>query len=121
MNLEELAGLGKVTKELEPYQGLKVIMHSLSAGEEQKVNEHVATFPNDIVARAKALQIETLAHTIESINGKPFNEVKELRELLSNLQGMVLDQLYSAYLSIEKESADSLDKLKKNLEPSKAV
>lgn len=119
MNIEELAGLGKVSKELEPLEGVKVVMHTLTAGEEQKMNEHVASFPNDIFARSKALQIETLVNSIESINGKLFSDNKELRAFLTNLQSYVLDHLYTAYISIEKESAESLDKLKKNLEISK--
>lgn len=121
MNLEDLAGLGKVSKEIEPLEGVKVVMHTLSAGEEQKMNEAIATFPNDVFARARALQIETLVNSIESINGKVFNDHKELRTFLQNLQSQVLDHFYMAFSSIEKESAETLDKLKKNLEISKIV
>lgn len=119
LSLEELAGLGKVSRDVEPLSGIKVRMHTLTAGEEQKVNEFIASFPNDLMARSKVLQIETLVHSIESINGKVFSDTKELRAFLSNLQGFVLDHLYSAYINIEKESAETIDKLKKDLEPSK--
>ena len=121
MNIEELAGLGKITKEVEPLEGVKVLLHSLTAGEEQKVHQVISAFPNDIIARAKPLQIETLVNSIESINGKLFRDSKELRDFLTNLQGSVLDHLYNAYISLEQESADTLDKLKKNSGVSTAV
>ena len=120
MNLEELCNLGKVNREVDVLEGVKVKFHTLTVGEEQKISEFLSTLPNDILARAKPLQVETLAYAIESINGKTFSDVKELRTYLGTLQGLVLDSFYMSYISMEKESIESVEKLKKNSAGSKA-
>ena len=115
MTIEELSGLGRVSKEIEIFKDLKCRMHTLTIKEEAEVNTAVAQYPNDIVVRAGVMQFETLCRAIENIAGRPFVEMKDLREYLSGLQRHILDYFWAAWTEhFDNESAKSVDALKKN-------
>ena len=118
MNAEDLAGFGKVAKEVEPLAGLKVTFHSLSVKEEEAINNALAGLPSDIIARSTGLQIETLCHSIEKLGGRAFTDIKELREYLQNLQRHTLSSLYECWSKeFDTESAKQVEDLKKTSAP----
>ena len=118
MNAEDLSGLGRVSKEVEPLTGLKVSFHSLSVGEEEKINIALAGLPADMIARSTGLQIETLAHSIEKIGGKAVTDIKELREYLRGLQRHTLSKLFECWSNeFDSDSAKQVDDLKKSSAP----
>ena len=122
MNAEELAGLGKVTKEVEPLTGLKVKMHSLTAREEEEIFAAIATMPDDTLVRTTCLQVETLARTIDSIGTKTYTDINELRTYLRNLQRHVLVMLWDSWMNdVEGDALKDISALKKNSEIRKAA
>ena len=117
MTPEELAGLGRIKAEIEVFKGLKVVFHSLSVKEEEEVNVAVSQCPQDLMARSAALQIETLCRAIESIGGKTFIDVKDLRKYIESLQRHVLSALWISWTSdFDSKSLKEIDDLKKNSE-----
>lgn len=118
MNAADLAGFAKIRKEVEPIPGLKVTLHSLSVSEEEEVNIALSGYPNDAMARATGIQIETLVRAIETLGGKTFSDPKELRDYLKGLQRHVLDRLFSSWnIEFDLESASQIENLKKNSAP----
>ena len=121
MTVEELAGLGKVTKEVEPFKGLKVKMHSLTAREEEEIFAAMSVLPDDPLVRTTSLQVETLARTIESIGSKTYTDVKELKAYLKGLQRQVLVTLWETWMKeVENDAEKDVQDLKKDSETQKA-
>jgi hypothetical protein len=115
MNIEELAGLGRIRKECEPFEGLKVMFHTLTLKEEKDVNVALSSYPQDILTRSIGIQIETLVRTIESIGEKTFTDLKELKEYLEGLQRHTISILWNAWSDeFDKESLKNVEDLKKN-------
>ena len=117
MSVEELAGLGKVTKEIEPLKGFKIKIHSLTVAEEEEIYKALSKLPDDPLVRTSNLQIETLSRAIESINNVAFYEVNELKNHLRKLQRHVLSTLWEAFIKeVEENSLKEIGDLKKNSE-----
>lgn len=115
MTLAELAGLGKVTKEIEPIKELKIKVHSLTVQEEEEIYKALASVPDDPLVKTSALQIETLARAIESINGEKFHEVKVLVDYLKSIQRHILTVIWHAWMTeVEDKSVSDIATLKKN-------
>ena len=115
MNALEFAGLGRIQKELEPITGLKVKYHSLTAKEEKEILHVLSQSLQDLGARSSVLVIETLVRAIESIGDRTFNDVKDLREYLENLQRPAISTLWDSFQKeIDQESNKKIDELKKN-------
>lgn len=122
MNCEELAGLGKVRKEVEPFEGLKIMMHSLSVSEEVEVNSALSNYPSDLMARSSGIQKETLVRAIESIGTRNYTDQKELRTYIDSLQRHTLGILWAAWTeNFDSESMKKIEDLKKNSAPLAAV
>jgi hypothetical protein len=115
MNAQELAGLGKIEKEVEAFQGLTVKFHSLTVKEEIALNAALSAAPQDLVSRSEVLQLETLINSIEKVGERVFSDPKELREYLIGLQRHVLAHLWDVWNShFDQESAKKIEELKKN-------
>lgn len=117
MNAEELAGLGKIVKEIEPFVGLKIKVHSLTAKEEEEVFMVMATLPNDPLIKTGALQVETLTRAIEMIGTKQYQNADDLRTYLKSLQRHVLVALWESWMTnVEEVALKQIGDLKKNSE-----
>lgn len=117
MNCEDLAGLGRVKKEIEPFTGLKVSFHSLTVKEEREINQAMAQVPQELLTRMTVLQIETLVRSIENIGGKTFTDPSALREYLENLQRHTLTILWDCWSkNFDQASLKDIEGLKKNSE-----
>ena len=122
MNLSDISGLGKITKEIEPLKDIKIIAHSLSVKEEEEIYEELSKCKDDALVKTTALQIETLSRSIESINGQKFFEVKVIREYLKGIQRHLLTGIWLTWVKeIEEPSLTTITDLKKNSEPPKAA
>jgi len=122
MTLAELAGLGKVTKEIEPLKDLKIKVHSLTVKEEEEIYASLSKVSDDALVKTSALQIETLARAIETINGEKFTDVKILSDYLKTIQRHVLSVIWQAWMKdIEEQSVQDLASLKKNSVTPKAA
>ena len=122
MTLEELAGLGRITKEVEPFKGLKVKLHSLTVKEEEEIYAELAKVPDDMLVKTSLLQVETLVRSIETINGEKFHQPTILRDYLKGLQRHTFGLIWQSWVKeIEEPSVLSVDDLKKNSEPQKAA
>ena len=118
MNLSELAGWGRIAKEIEPLKDLKLRVHSLTVKEEEEIYTVIAKVSDDALVKTSALQIETLARSIETINGEKFLDVEVLRNHLKSLQRHLLNVIWQSWVKeIEEPAINSINDSKKNSEP----
>ena len=117
MDLNELAGLGRISKEIEPIKNVKIKVHSLTVKEEEEIYSSLASVPDDALVKTSTLQIETLVRAIETINGEKFREIDVLKTYLKGLQRHVLSLIWQSWMKeIEDPSIKEIEALKKNSE-----
>jgi len=116
MELQELAGLGKIRKELTLFKNTKLVMHSLSVEEQEEVLKALAGSPDDLLYKTYRLQIETLVRAIEQLGNVKFFNIEEGRKVLMSLQKDFFKLLWDEYEKLESENKDTFETLKKNSE-----
>jgi len=121
MELQELAGLGRIKKEKTILKDMKLVMHTLSVEEQEDVLKTLASTPDDLLYKTYRLQIETLTRAIEQIGNVKFFSVDEGRKVLKSLQKDFLRLLWNEYENLEKENEEGFEALKKNSEQTSAV
>lgn len=114
MSLKSLASLGRVSKEVEINKELKVTLHTVSSGDQEKVLLQIPT-EGDGTAKYAAIQRATLVYATDSINDQKFDDTNraELQEFYSSIQYSLLAQIFEAYLSCLSEQNTILEDLKK--------
>ena len=101
---------------------LKIKVHSLTVKEEQEIYKALASIGDDALVKTAALQVETLARAIETINGEKFYELKAIKDFLQTLQRHTLTAIWLTWVKeIEEPSITTIDSLKKNSETAKVA
>lgn len=111
MDLNSLAQLGRVEKEVEITKDLKVKFHTLSVVEQQNIFPNVPETVTDD-ARISYIQVAILTQAIDAVNGEPVDKTK-LAEQLKNMQFRVLAELFDAYAALSQEQNTVIEELKK--------
>ena len=114
MDLKALSQLGRLEKEFEINDQLKVKLHTPSNGEQQSILLTATVESNDALLRYVRLQVSTLVYATTEINGQKY-PVNELQDFYSNLQHAVLNQIYDKYSELADEQGNTLESLKKKI------
>ena len=112
MNLNEIINIGRIESEFDITEGLKVKMHTLSGEEQAIVINRTADKALDAYGRKNSIDIEMLVASITEINGVEVTEATT-REFVNKIQATLQFKLLALYNSIELESRDKLEEIKK--------
>ena len=110
--LRSLIQLGRVEKEIEINEKLKVTVHTLSVLEQQKVMESLPISDMSEVAKFVHLQRLTLIQVTTKINGLDVT-IEEAKEFYDSLQYSVLAETFTRYSSLTDDQEKALEELKK--------
>jgi len=116
MELTSIMNLGRVSKTVEIVKGFTVTLHTPSYGEQLAIIKEVPKNLNDNpVLYYHQVQVESLAVVTEKINDKNYTSENrdELRDIFSNMQYNLLQEIYNAYLKLVDEQAKIIEELKK--------
>jgi hypothetical protein len=112
MDLNALAQLGKVEREIVLNDKLTVKVHTLSVAEQQRALASMPTGIEDDATKFSYFQEAMLVHATDTINGEVVDKVT-LAKFYKDLQYPLLTALFSQYLELSQEQGKVLDELKK--------
>lgn len=123
--LEEMAKIGKVTKEVTLSDSMKITLQSLEADDESKVFVYADEFEGEEFFQNYKREI--IVYSIKTINGKPVKNyedivdsvdreqekkrtIEKLRLVLKKWKKEVLDYVYEKYQEMVSESKEEMKK-----------
>lgn len=107
-----LAKLGRVEKEIEVTEGLKVKVHTLSLSEQQRALSRIPTSVENEISRLSFLQQSILSEATDEVNGEVISK-KDAEQLYSDLQFTLVSKIFTEYSLITEEQDKVLEELKK--------
>jgi len=110
--LRSLIQLGRVEKDIEVNDKLKVTVHTLSVLEQQGVMENLPVKDMSEVAKFVHLQKLTLTHATKKINDLEVT-TEEAKEFYDSLQYSVLAEIFTKYSMLSEDQEKALEELKK--------
>lgn len=114
MDLTSFKTLGRVSKEFEVVNGLKISMHTLAVLEQQNALAEIPTSPlgQDTALRTVILQQALLIYALDSINGEKIT-LQQAKEFIQGLQAPVFNEIYNCYDQLAQTQDSTLLELKK--------
>jgi hypothetical protein len=116
MELKSFSSLGRIEKEFEVLDGLKLSMHTLSVLQQQQTLAEIpaATLGTDQALRTFVLQQALLVYAIDSINGEKVT-LEQAKQFIQSLQAPVFNEIYNCYDLMAQEQDSTLVALKKKV------
>jgi hypothetical protein len=116
MDLQNFASLGRIQKEFDVINGLKVKMHTLSVLQQQSALSQLPTSPlgQDPALRAVVLQQALLIYALDELNGEKIT-LEDSTKFIQNLQAPIFNEIYNCYDVMAQEQDKTLVELKKKL------
>lgn len=112
VDIESLAKLGRVEKEIEVNKGLKIKIHTLSALEQQTALTSVPQDAPSEFARLSHLQHAVLVQAVEEVNGEKISK-DQSKKLFGALQASLVSDIFTQHSLLSKEQDAVLEELKK--------
>ena len=112
VDIESLAKLGRVDKEIEVNKDLKIKIHTLSASEQQSALTSVPQDSPSEFARLSHLQHAVLAQAIDEINGEKVGK-DQIKKILGVLQASLVADIFTQHSLLTQEQDKILEELKK--------
>lgn len=114
MDLKSLHSLGRIEREFQIVKDLKVVLHTLSAVEQQQA---LAELPNtasstDVIHRTVILQASLLIYALTSVNDEKM-DLQKSKEFIQGLQSPIFNEIYNCYETIAQEQDKTVEELKK--------
>ncbi len=107
--LQDLVFLGRLENTVE-LAGNHWTLTTLSA--QDRLDATLASSGNqDAIARISSLKIELLKRSLKKVNATEFRNADEVAEFVGQLQGIIIDRLFTKYEDLQAEHEKALDNI----------